>query len=170
MHRLLIACLLSLTCLFADSRAVRAEPLRFPATGDHFFIVNVLPGWMTHEDRVNDGLQVLPKERWGAIYLALAAAPALAGKPLLELARGISQSAKITLSQREEPASISGRPGRAFYGTMLVPSGNELAAKIVIIPLATDVFATATTLAAKGLTQAHQRSLDQAFKGIELNK
>jgi hypothetical protein len=182
MHRLLIACLLGLACLLADGQAAQAqvaqaqttqaqaEPLRYPATGEHHFIVNLLPGWVTHEDKVNNGLQVMPKERWGAIYLALATEPAMAGKPLLELARGISQSAKITLSGQEEPANISGRPGRAFYGVLVTGTGNELASKIVIIPLPANVFATATTLAAKGLTQAQQQSLDQAFKAIALNK
>jgi hypothetical protein len=170
MRRLLIACLLGLACLLADGGAVRAQQLRFPGTGDHFFIVNVQPGWVTNEDKVNGGLQVLPKERWGAIYLALANEPRLAGKPLLELARGISQSAKITLSSREEAASISGKPGRAFYGTMINANGTELAARIVIIPVATVVFATATTLTTKSLTPAQQGSLDQAFNAIELNK
>jgi hypothetical protein len=177
MHRLLIACLLGLACLLADGQAVQAqvaqtqaEPLRYPATGEHHFIVNLLPGWVTNEDKVNGGLQVLPKERWGAIYLALATEPALVGKPLLELARGISKSAKITLSGREEPASISGSTGRAFYGVLVTGKGNELDAKIVIVSPATGVFATATTLAAKGLTQAQQQSLEQAFKAIAVSK
>ena len=147
MHRLLIACLLGLACLLADGRGAQAqpvqaqaEPLRYPATGEHHFIVNLLPGWVTQEDKVNGGLQVMPKERWGAIYLALATEPRMVGKPLVELARGISQSAKITLSGQEEAASISGRPGRAFYGVLVTAKGNELAARIVIVPLASRRF------------------------------
>jgi hypothetical protein len=63
---------------------------------------------------------------------------------------------------------VSGMKGEAFYGHLKNPKGVVLDAKMVLIPLAADLWATETILSIQNLTAARRTALDQAVNAITL--
>jgi hypothetical protein len=170
MQRYLTATFLILACLLTDGRpATSQSPMRFPASGAHAFLITVQPDWTSNEDKKHNGMQLFAEGRWGAIFLSIATDANFAGKPLLDLAAEISKAANVKLSGKEEQGAISGRPGTAFYGLMSV-NNNTLDTRILIVPVASDTWATLTTIAQRSLTSAQQQSLSKMVSNIALDK
>lgn len=168
MRRQLAAAFFSM--LLALTGAASAQPLRFPASGPFAFVINLPPSWTSNEDKVNNGLQLFPDQRWGGIFLSMAQDAAYAGRPLRDLALAISKAAGIKDAGRDEPAAISGFQGTAYYGAMQNNSGVNLDTRLVIIPLATDYWATMTLITQKPLNPSQQQSLSQAVSAISLTR
>jgi hypothetical protein len=168
MRRHAVALFFILGCLLAGSLSIQAAEVRFPKTGPNAFVINVLSGWETKEDQFN-GLQLLPKDRWAAVYLSMALDKEYAGRPLKDLALAIGKPSNITEFPKQEPTTLSGKKGEAFYGLMKNDKGLLLDVKMIIIPLGSDLWATETILTAKGLSDAQRKSLDQAVRGVKLS-
>jgi len=170
MQRTLTAAFLVLACLLTDGRpAVSQSPMRFPATGPHAFLITVQPGWTSSEDRANNGMRLFADGRWGGISLSIVTDPNNPGRPLLGLAQEISEAANVKLSGKEEPAAISGKPGTAFYGIMTIKD-NTLDTRILIVPVASDTWASLSTITKGSLTPAQQQSLSRAVSNIALTQ
>src|SRR5262245_58151922 len=170
MQRTLNAAFLALACLLTDGRpAVSQSPMRFPATGPHAFLITVQPGWTSSEDRANNGMRLFADGRWGGISLSIVTDPNNPGRPLLGLAQEISEAANVKLSGKEEQAAISGKPGTAFDGNMTIKD-NTLHTRISIVPVASDTWASLSTITKGSLTPAQQQSLSRAVSNIALTQ
>jgi hypothetical protein len=171
MRRYLTAAFLILACLLADGRPAASQtPIRFPASGPHAFLVMVQPDWTSNEDRKHNGMQLFANGKWAGIFLSITSDRSFAGRPLLDFALEINKAGNIKHTGKEEPAAISGRPGTAFYGAMTNAKGAALYTRLVIVPLASDTWATLTTITPQSLSPAQQQSLDKAVSGIVLAK
>lgn len=165
MHRYAVALLFVLGCLVAG--AAQAEQVRFPKTGPNAFNINLLSGWVTHEDQYN-GMQVLSPDRHTLLYLSIVHDEGYKDKPMMELALAIGKPSNITEFPKQEPTAISGKSGQAFYGQMKNANGTILDVKMVIIPIGPALWATETILSAKGLDTASMNTLKQAVSGVTL--
>ena len=165
MRRHVVALFIVLGCLVAG--AAQAEQVRFPKTGATAFVINLVPGWVTHEDQYN-GIQVLAPDRRTLLYLSMVQDEKYKDKPMMELALAIGKPSNITEFPKQEPTSVSGKPGQAFYGQMKNASGTLLDVKMVIIPIGPALWATETILSSKGIDAAQSKALKQAVSGVTL--
>ncbi len=165
MRRHLVALFFILICVAAGS--AQAEQVRFPKTGPNAFLINLAPGWVTHEDQYN-GIQVLAPDRRTLLYLSIVLDENYKDKPMMDLALAIGKPSNITQFPKHEPATVSGKPGQAFYGQMKNASGTVLDVKMVIIPLGPALWATETILSSQGLDAAQMNALKQAVSGVTL--
>ena len=165
MRRYAVALLFILGCLIAG--AAQAEQVRFPKTGPNAFVINLVSGWVTHEDQYN-GIQVLSPDRHTLLYLSIVLDESYKDKPMMDLALAIGKPSNITEFPKQEPTSLSGKPGQAFYGQMKNANGTVLDVKMVIIPVGPALWATETILSAKGLDAAQAKALKQAVSGVTL--
>jgi hypothetical protein len=164
MRRIAVALLFVVGCLFS---AAQADEIRFPKEGSPAFLITPPSGWTTHEDQYN-GIQVLPEDHRTLVYLSMVRDPQYAGKPLMELALAIGKPSNISEFPKQEPTSISGHNGTAFFGKMTNDKGVVLDVKMMIIPLEQDLWATATLLTSQNLTSAQVEVLHQAVNGVAL--
>jgi hypothetical protein len=168
MRRFVVVFFCVLGWLTAAGLPIQAKDIRYPQNGIKAFVISLSPGWDTKEDTVNGGIQVFPNEHWGAVYLTMTQDQQYAGRPLKELATAIGAVAGISDITKQEPAVVSGMKGEAFYGQLKNPKGLVLDAKMVLIPLAADLWATKTILSIQNLTAARRAELVQAVKAITL--
>lgn len=164
MRRIAVALLFVVGCLVSTAQA---DEIRFPKEGSPAFMINPPAGWSTHEDSYN-GIQVLPADHRTLVYLSMVRDPQYAGKSLMELALAIGKPSNITEFPKQEPTSISGHNGTAFFGQMKNDKGVLLDVKMMIIPLEQDLWATETLLTSQNLTSAQVEALHQAVGGITL--
>jgi len=165
MRRHVVALFFVLGCLVAG--AAQAEQIRFPKTGANAFVINLVPGWVTHEDQYN-GIQVLAPDRRTLLYLSIVLDENYKDKPIMDLALAIGKPSNITSFSRQEATSISGKPGQAFYGQMKNAKGTVLDVKMVIIPLGPALWATETQLTSQRLSSAQTAAFNQAVRGVTL--
>lgn len=165
MRRYAVALLFILGCLIAGT--AQAEQVRFPKTGPNAFVINLVSGWVTHEDQYN-GIQVLAPDRRTLLYLSIVLDENYKDKPMMDLALAIGKPSNITEFPKQEPTSLSGKPGNAFYGKMTNANGTVLDVKMVIIPLGPALWATETILTSQGLDAAQINALKQAVSGVTL--
>jgi hypothetical protein len=165
MRRTVVALLFVIGCLCTGP--AQAEAIRFPKEGSPAFLISLPTGWSTHEDQYN-GIQLLPTDHRTLIYLSLVRDPQYTGKPLMDLALAIGKPSNITAFPKQEPAAVSGRSGTAFFGQMKNDKGTLLDVKMIIIPLAPDLWATETLLTSQNLSSAQTEELNQAVRGVAL--
>ncbi len=160
---------LAVSGLVAASPSAQAAEIRFPKAGPYAFIINLPPAWSSKEDDYG-GLQVIAPDRASVIYLSMASDKEYmgVGRPLRDLATAIAKSAGATLTDKQEPAILSGITGETFYGEMTNDRGTLLQVKMVIIPMAIEVAATQTILTTANMSAAQRTALDQALRGISL--
>ncbi|MGH6663832.1 MAG: hypothetical protein ACREB2_02855 [Pseudolabrys sp.] len=165
MRRYLVALFFILGCVVAGS--AQAEQIRFPKTGPNAFLITLAPGWVTHEDQYN-GIQVLAPDRRTLLYLSMVLDENYKDKSLKELALAIGKPSNITEFPKQEPTTLSGKSGEAFYGRMKNANGTVLDVKMVIIPIGPSLWATESILTSQGLDAAQTNSLKQAVSGVAL--
>ena len=83
-------------------------------------------------------------------------------------AGGLAEIARLPLTDKQEPATLSGITGETFYGQMTNDRGVVLQVKMTIIPMAVEVAATQTILTTPNMSAAQRGALDQALRTISL--
>ena len=165
MRRTVFALLFVFGCLLAGS--AQAEVIRFPKEGAPAFMITLPSGWVSHEDQYN-GIQLLPADHRTLVYLSMVRDPQYKDKPLMDLALAIGKPSNIMEFPKQEPTSISGRNGTAFFGKMTNDKGTLLDVKMMIIPLEPDLWATETLLTSQNLDGAQTDALNDAVRGVTL--
>ena len=165
MRRIAVALLFAFGCFIAGS--AQADTVRFPKDGSPAFMITLPAGWTSHEDQYN-GIQLIPTDHRTLVYLSMVRDPQYTGKPLMDLALAIGKPSNIAAFPKQEPTSISGRDGTAFFGQMHNDKGTLLDVKMMIIPLEKDLWATETLLTSQGLNSAQTDELNQAVRGVTL--
>jgi hypothetical protein len=165
MRRYAVALFFVVGCLLAAP--AQAAEFRFPKTGADAFVINLPPGWTTHEDQYN-GLQLLAPGHRSVIYLSLLRDSKYTGKPLRDVALAIGAQPSMKFSSREEASVMSGFGGQTFFGQMTNDKGTPLDVKMVIIPLGQDLWATETQLISKNLNAEQSATLAAAVRGVGL--
>jgi hypothetical protein len=169
MIRRVAALVFAVYCLFAGSIPVQAEVVRFPKTGAPAFLVDVMSGWGTQEDKFG-GLQVFPNDHASAIYLSMTRDPQYSGHPLKDVATAIADAAGIKAFIRQEPATLSGMSGEAFYAVMKNDRGVELDMKMVVVMMASDLWAVEMTMLPKNVAAAARTQNSQMIGRITVSK
>src|SRR5262249_48280586 len=144
----------------AAERARPANVVRFPKTTTPAFLIDLLGNWSTQEDQFG-GLQVFPNDHASAIYLSVTRDPQYAEHPLKDVATAIGNAAGITEFTKQEPATLSGIEGEAFYAVMKNQRGIELDVKMVLAPLERDLWAVEMTMTPKNLNATGRTQINQ---------
>ena len=172
MRRLvLLLCLLAVALL---TQPAQAAQLRFPKTGKHAFLVDLPRGWRTKTDARGGLLLIPPAERQHAmLYLAFTIDDSLRGAPLSAIATHAGNAAGVAAFDKEEPARITDEKGgvhrgSAFSGQMREARGFSRKAKIVVIPLAPNIWAQAWIVTQPGMNHVEYDRLDAVLNSIML--
>jgi hypothetical protein len=175
----LVVCCLSPACspAWAQGDGATATPdrgrsgtvVRFPKTTTPAFLIDLLGNWSTQEDQFG-GLQVFPNDHASAIYLSVTRDPQYAEHPLKDVATAIGNAAGITEFTKQEPATLSGIEGEAFYAVMKNQRGVELDVKMVLAPLERDLWAVEMTMTPKNLNATGRTQISQMVGRITLTK
>jgi hypothetical protein len=153
----------------AAERARAANVVRFPKTTTPAFLIDMLGNWSSQEDQFG-GLQVFPSDHASAIYLSMTRDPQYAERPLKDVATAIGNAAGITEFSKQEPATLSGIDGEAFYAVMKNQRGIELDVKMVLAPLERDLWAVEMTMTPKNLAATGRTQINQMVGRITLTK
>ncbi len=167
MFRHVTTLVLVLCCLSAT--AAQAEVVRFPKTTAPAFVIDLLANWSSQEDQFG-GLQVFPTDHASAIYLSVTRDPQYADHPLKDVALAIGNAAGIHEFSRQEPATLSGMTGEAFYAVMKNQRGIDLDVKLVLVALETDQWGVEMTMTPKNLTTTARNQVNQMIGRITLSK
>ena len=162
-----VTALVFAVCLSAVS--AQADVVRFPKTTAPAFMIDLLSNWSTQEDQFG-GLQVFPADHATAIYLSVTRDPQYADHPLKDVALAIGNAAGITEFSRQEPATLSGMDGEAFYAVMKNQRGTELDVKMVLVALEHDVWGVEMTMMPKNLAAGARTQINQMVGRITLTK
>jgi hypothetical protein len=166
--------LLVLLCLIggmALAFPARAEPFRFPSTGNYAFRIDLPRGWTTKMDKLG-GMLLVPPNQYAVVYLSIIVDNKLRNQPDSVVVAKQAKIVGVELSDNHEPARISdGRTifrGTAFYGKMPEKRGLARKAKIVIIKLAPNTWAQVWTVTQPGMNSVESDAFDQVLNAITL--
>jgi hypothetical protein len=165
MLRHVTALVLALCCL--PAAAAQAEVVRFPKATAPAFLLDLPAHWLTQEDQYG-GLQVFPADHATAIYLSMTRDPQYADHPIKDVATAIATAAGIKELVRQEPATLSGRPGEAFYGAMKNKDGSDLDVKMVLVAMESDLWAVEMAMVPKSVPAAARARHNQMIDRITI--
>jgi hypothetical protein len=172
MRRLLVLlCLVGFAAL--PTRASAAE-FRFPQTGKHAFLVDLPRGWVTKPDAKGGLLLIPPATRQHAmLYLGIITDDALRGKPLEAVAAAAAKASGVETFDKQEPARITDAKGAvhrgvAFYGKVPEKKGRFRKAKIIVIPLADNIWAQAWIVTQPGMGYVEYSKFDAVLSSLTL--
>jgi hypothetical protein len=106
--------------LAAGSVPSRAQTVRLPKAGDPAFSVDVPTGW-TYSYDTNGNLQFVASDHSAGLQLSMITDQGVAATTLEAVAANVFQTAGATPYTREEPGTVVGHTGEAFYGTLTEP-------------------------------------------------
>ena len=82
----------------------------------------------------------------------------------------LATAAGVTAFSRQEPATLSGQSGEAFYGMMKNIQGSTLDVKLVVVALERDLWAIETIMTPRYLAAGARAQINQMVDRITLTK
>jgi hypothetical protein len=152
----------------------QARELRFPKTGAHAFLVDLPKGWRGVPDK-RGGLLLVPPatQQHAMVYLGIIVDDDLRGKSDDAVALKAAEPTGIARFDKQEPARITDvkgavHRGTAFYGKLPEKRGRSRRARIVIVPLAANVWAQAWTVTQPGMSAVETAALNRVLDSLTL--
>jgi hypothetical protein len=152
---------LALSCLCIS--AAKAETLRFPATGDPAFVVDLPDGW-THQLDANGNMLALAADKFAGMSLSI---ENYSGR-LDDLASGI-QAGGAQL-HNTGAAKVSGYRGFTYDSAGVSPNGAPAHIHMILVKLDDTHAAAATLVSVNGYNAAHYSAAIRALDGIRLTR
>jgi hypothetical protein len=172
--RLFVLLMLLLAALSAQIWPARAAEFRFPKTGQHAFLVDLPKGWHTRPD-AKGGLLLIPpaNAQHAMLYLGILTDDTLRGKPLEAVAAAAAKASGVETFDKQEPARITDAKGAvhrgvAFYGKVPEKKGRFRKAKIIVIPLADNIWAQAWIVTQPGMGYVEYGKFDAVLSSLTL--
>jgi hypothetical protein len=153
--------------LVLGSAPSRAQTVRLPKTGDPAFSVDVPTGW-TYDYDQNNNLQFLSGDHSTALQLSMIVDPAVGTTPLSSVATDVFKSAGAEPYSKNEPGTLAGHAGEAFYGNLII-NNNLLHMTLVLAKLDNSHVACLTTITRDGATPEQLATLNALIGLVRLS-
>lgn len=144
-----------------------AETARLPKTGDPAFSVDVPTGWTYDYDQLGN-LQITSGDHSTALQLSMIVDPAVGTTPLSSMATAVFKSAGAEPYSKNEPNTLAGHVGEAFYGNLILNT-KLLHMEVVLAKLDKSHVACLTTLSRDGATPEQLAALNALIGLIQLS-
>jgi hypothetical protein len=167
MSRLLGLSILLGVGLAAGSVPSHAQTVRLPKTGDPAFLMDVPTGW-TYSYDTSGNLQFMPSDHSAVLLLSMIADERVATTTLEAVAANIFQTAGAAPYTREEPGTVVGHTGEAFYGTLTEPQV-VLQLKVILANLDSTHIAAISTLIRPDATPQQIAALNALIGLVQLS-
>jgi len=153
--------------LVLGSAPSHAGTVRLPKVGDPAFSVDVPTGWTYDYDQY-DNLQFLASDHSTALQLSMIVSPEVATTPLSSVAANVFKSAGAQPYTRNEPSTLAGHTGEAFYGDLVV-NNRTLHMKVVLAKMDNSHIAALSTVVEDGATPEQIAALNALIGLVQLS-
>ncbi len=153
--------------LVLGSAPSHTETVHLPKTGVPAFSVDVPTGW-TYDYDQSGNLQFTSGDHSTALQLSMIVDPSVGTTPLSSMATLVFESAGAEPYSKNEPSTLAGHAGEAFYGNLII-NNKLLHMEVVLAKLDNSHAACLTTLSRDGATPEQLAALNALIGLIQLS-